>query len=169
MNMFVRPSFPHFLLNKTPITEKATLDKPGFGFTLVELLVVIAIICVLSVVLLPVIKSSIRKSQATVCAGNLRQIYMACLSYSADTGYLPFAGDTSTGANRWQTSLLDGGYLTDSRVTMCPSLLRPGAILSATTLPPSNQGYGMLVTPSPLQMIRHPDPLGQKSYEEEIN
>jgi len=122
------------------------------GFTLVELLVVIGIIVVLSAMLIPVVKSSLRKSQSAVCAGNLRQVWMACLSYSTDTGYLPFVGDTSTGANRWQPTVLDGGYLTDARVTMCPSLLRPGDKLSVIAIPPNNQGYGMLLTASPVRV-----------------
>ena len=54
------------------------------GFTLVELLVVIAIIAILAALFFPIGKRMIESSNASKCASNLRQLYVAANGWTAD-------------------------------------------------------------------------------------
>lgn len=54
------------------------------GFTLVELLVVIAIIAILAAIILPIGKRMMESSNASKCASNLRQLYLAANRWTAD-------------------------------------------------------------------------------------
>jgi prepilin-type N-terminal cleavage/methylation domain-containing protein len=54
------------------------------AFTLIELLVVITIIAVLAALLLPGLKGARESGRRSVCVNNLRQIGIACFSYSDD-------------------------------------------------------------------------------------
>jgi prepilin-type N-terminal cleavage/methylation domain-containing protein/prepilin-type processing-associated H-X9-DG protein len=54
------------------------------GFTLIELLVVVAITGILTAFLLPAIGRMQKEGQATVCAGNLRQISTGAMLYAAE-------------------------------------------------------------------------------------
>jgi len=68
------------LEQKTVATSRFTRT----GFTLVELLVVIAIIAILAAIILPIGKRMMESSNASKCASNLRQLYVAANRWSAD-------------------------------------------------------------------------------------
>jgi prepilin-type N-terminal cleavage/methylation domain-containing protein/prepilin-type processing-associated H-X9-DG protein len=59
------------------------------GFTLVELLTALAIITVLAGLLLPVLSGARKKAHGAYCRGNLRQVGIALISYSQETGFYP--------------------------------------------------------------------------------
>lgn len=67
-----------------------TSRRRGRGFTLIELLVVLGIVAVLVSLLLPSLTKARRQANALKCAGNLRQIYLACMMFAQDhRGQLP--------------------------------------------------------------------------------
>lgn len=68
------------------------------NFTLVELLVVISIIMILSSLLLPALGRARGLARQNSCAGNLRQVNMAALSYSSDNKDVIVPADWSAGA-----------------------------------------------------------------------
>src|SRR5580700_11217192 len=62
----------------------SALPSRGPGFTLVEMLVVIAIIGLLLALLLPALSQARESGRQAACLSNLRQLYLANLSYSAE-------------------------------------------------------------------------------------
>lgn len=74
------------------------------SFTLIELLVVIAIIAVLAALLLPTLGRAKEKVKQSVCANNLKQVFLDAYNYSNDyRGYLPAiagSGSTDNGTGR---------------------------------------------------------------------
>src|SRR5262249_16930339 len=75
-------------------------------FTLVELLVVLAIISVLASLLLPALAAARNRSHQAYCLNNIKQLNLATLVYSDDSGdKLPY----NLGATEIKAMLLKGG------------------------------------------------------------
>ena len=54
------------------------------AFTLIELILVIFILAILAGLLMPTLGAAKQRARAAQCAGNLRQIAMAMISYAHD-------------------------------------------------------------------------------------
>lgn len=65
------------------------------AFTVVELLVVVAVIALLAAILFPLFAAAREKGRQSVCASNLKQLWLANLLYSADYDehFVPAAQD----------------------------------------------------------------------------
>ena len=87
MNTNKRPTLCNFRGTDRVAQEKVAMSPfvgKISGFTLVELLVVIAIIAILAAIILPVGKRMMESSNASKCASNLRQLYVAANRWTAD-------------------------------------------------------------------------------------
>ena len=140
--------------------------NPVLAFTLVELLVVIAIIALLAALATPAIGGAIKRSNATKCASNLRQIGAAYRTAIIENNGRFFGNFETNGPNTnivWQRSIQDrvnwpGSYQTNA-VFRCPSDPR-GASYAATNgyrsygqnsalCPNTNSGAGGVVAGIP--------------------
>lgn len=72
-------------------------------FTLVELLVVIAIIAILAGMLLPALSASRASARTAGCLGNLRQLTLGALAYSAD--HQGWVVSSTAGGSTWLAAL----------------------------------------------------------------
>ena len=70
-------------MNNSGKVNTGKVKKSRTGFTLVELLVVIAIIGILASMLLPAINSARESARGAQCGSNVRNLGLACQSYSA--------------------------------------------------------------------------------------
>jgi prepilin-type N-terminal cleavage/methylation domain-containing protein/prepilin-type processing-associated H-X9-DG protein len=115
----------------------------GHGFTLVELLVVIAIIGLLLGLLLPALSQARESGRQVACLSNLRQLYLANLTYAGDhSGYAPAAPDIwGNNLIRWYGTRPSVGVPFDSRTgPLSPYLGGSQAIRSC----PSMSKWGFL-------------------------
>ncbi|MDD7985094.1 prepilin-type N-terminal cleavage/methylation domain-containing protein [Lentisphaera marina] len=92
-------------------------------FSLIEILVVMAIIGVLVSLLIPTLSSARKKSRATVCASNLKQLGAASIMFALDNeGRIIYSGKSS-GSSWWDWHLQNGNYIEKSEESFtCPSL-----------------------------------------------
>lgn len=116
--------------------------KIGGYFTLIELLVVIAIIALLAGMLLPALSKAKGTAHASDCAGKLRQIGVACMSYTSDSGDWLVMHDYEGGVKSWAFRLSNDGYLKPVDAYKCRSSLQEHPSRDTNDFATSH-GYGM--------------------------
>lgn len=134
--MIVRCSL---LGNSVPPNHEQPITPHGrerTAFTLIELLVAIAIIAILASLLLPTLKNAKGKAQQTMCASNMRQIFLAFSGYALDwNDRIPISSANGDVAS-WNTVLGRAGYFGSPKltpviaaihydVTLCPAETKP--------------------------------------------
>lgn len=98
------------------------------GFTLIELLVVISIIAILIAMLLPSLSKARDVAQRTVCASQMRQLYLGAAAYRLEyNDWLPQISNWSHGGVAWgltNPSVYKSGLeeYWPAKVRSCPSL-----------------------------------------------
>jgi prepilin-type processing-associated H-X9-DG protein/prepilin-type N-terminal cleavage/methylation domain-containing protein len=113
-------------------------SAPSRAFTLVELLVVMGIIALLIAIQLPALSGARQAANASLCASNIRQLYLASLNYAQESGgcWPPAHYNFITqNLHRWHGTRLNANqpfefagspllpYLQTKRIKECPSFI----------------------------------------------
>jgi len=105
------------------ILKRSKELKHRKGFTLIELLIVIAIILILAAILFPVFLKAREKANTLKCLSNMKQLAIACISYSTDYDDCFVNLDTSTKTDHDGTGFKLYPYVKDVNVYRCPTLI----------------------------------------------
>lgn len=120
------------------------------AFTLVELLVVIGIIAVLMGVLLPALSAARESSRRAVCASNLRQLHLACVSYATENGnwlppahtdFIPAKPAGRHNLHRWHGTREEVSRPFDFAGSPLWKYLRAGGIRACPNFDPPTNGF----------------------------
>jgi prepilin-type N-terminal cleavage/methylation domain-containing protein len=103
--------------------RKKTFHVSRLAFTLIELLVVIVVIAVLASILLPALARAKESSRSITCSNDIRQLGIASVLYSGDTGRYPSILEWlyAPGAATDLTSGKLYPYLKATAVYLCPT------------------------------------------------
>lgn len=119
------------------VGKKAVFHYRKLGFTMIEMLVTIGMIAILAALLVPAVMSMTESAKMGKCVANLRGCGSAILSQAADSsGRLVLPWASASGADlaafpqlqghpqsglTWFQYLNQLGYISDLKVTVCPS------------------------------------------------